>query len=102
VTGYELIIRNRAQLEIAEIIQWYEEKQEGLGGYFLLCFDASLEAISRYPIAPRVIRHEYRRIFVRRFPVGVYYIVRGNKIFMDVVEPLMRDPKRLEDKLKDG
>jgi len=31
VTGYELIIRNRAQLEIAEIIQWYEEKQEGLG-----------------------------------------------------------------------
>ncbi len=34
--------------------------------------------------------------------MGVYYIVREGKIFVDVVEPLRRDPKRLDDKLKGG
>ena len=97
---YEVIIRNRAQVEIAEIMQWYEEKEEGLGSYFILCLDASIEAMRRYPTAPRIIRHEYRRFFVRKFPVGIYYIVRENKIFVDVVEQFSRDPKRLDEKLK--
>ncbi len=56
--SYELIIRDRAQIEIAEIKEWYEDKEEGLGSYFLLCLDASLEAMRRYPTAPRIIRHE--------------------------------------------
>ena len=97
---YEIIVRNRAQSEIAEIIQNYEEKEKGLGGYFLLCLDASLEALKRYPTAPRILRHEYRRFFVKKFPVSIYYIVRENKIYVDVVEPMMRDPKRLDEKLK--
>lgn len=97
---YNVIIRNRAQVEIAEIMQWYEEKEKGLGSYFLLCLDASIEAMRRYPTAPRIIRHEYRRFFVRKFPVGIYYIVRENKIYMDVVEPFPRDPKRLDEKPK--
>ena len=98
---YEVIIRNRAQVEIVEIMEWYEEKEEGLGSYFLLCLDASIDAMRRYPTAPRTIRHEYRRFFVRRFPVGIYYIVRENKILVDVVEPFPRDPSRLDEKLKD-
>ena len=47
--SYELIIRDRAQIEIAEIKQWYEDNEEGLESYFLLCLDASLEAMRRYP-----------------------------------------------------
>jgi len=54
----------------------------------------------RYPTAPHIVRHEYRKVSVRKFPVGVYYIVREGKIFVDIVEPLRRDPKRLDDKLK--
>lgn len=100
--NYELVIRNRAQVEIAEIMRGYEERGEGLGRYFLLCFDASLEALSRYPTAPRIVRHEYRRFFVRKFPVAIYYIVKEDKILVDVVEPMMRDPSRLEKKLKKG
>jgi hypothetical protein len=98
--NYELIIRNRAQVEIAAILEQYEEKEKGLGTYFLLCLDASLEALKRYPTVPRIVRHEYRRFFVKKFPVSIYYIVRNAKIYVDVVEPMMRDPKRLDDKLK--
>lgn len=100
--SYELIIRNRAQVEIAEIMRDYNEREEGLGRHFLLCLDASLEALARYPTAPRIVRHEYRRFFVRKFPVAIYYVVRENKIFVDVVEPMIRNPARLDEKLKNG
>ena len=93
--SYELIIRNQAQCEIAEILHNYEEKEKGLGAYFLLCLDATFETLKRYPTAPKIVRHEYRK-----FPVSIYYIVDKNKIYVDVVEPMMRDPKRLDEKLK--
>jgi len=98
--SYELIIRDRAQVEIAEIMRWYEAKEAGLGRYFLRCLDATFEALSHYPTAPRIIRHAYRRVPVRRFPVSVYYIVSDAKIYIDVIEPMMRDPSTLEEKLK--
>ena len=58
---YELIVRSQAQADIAAITRWYEKKEGGLGNYFLLCLDASLDVLKRYPTAPRIIKHEYRR-----------------------------------------
>ena len=98
--NFELIIRNQAQCDIAEIIESYEEREKGLGAYFLLCLDASFETLRRFPKAPRIIRNEYRRFFVKKFPVSIFYIIRENKIYIDVVEPMMRDPKRLDKRLK--
>lgn len=98
--SFEVIIRNRAQCDIAEILENYEEKEKGLGAYFLLCLDASFEALRRFPTTSRIVRHEYRRFFVKKFPVSIYYIVRGSRVYVDVVEPMMRDPKRLDEKLK--
>ena len=98
--NFELIIRNQAQNDIAEILEGYERKERGLGAYFLLCLDASFEALRRFPSAPRVVRHEYRRFFVKKFPVAIFYIVREDKIYVDVVELMMRNPKRLDEKLK--
>ena len=100
--SFELIVRSEAQSDIQKIVLWYEKKERGLGNYFLLCLDASLESLKRYPKAPRIIHHEYRRLFVRKFPVGVYYIVRESKVYIDVVEPFSRDPDRLEERLKEG
>ncbi len=98
--SYELIVRAEAQLDIAEIVRWYENKEKGLGSYFLLCLDASFESLRRYPTAARVLRHEYRRMFVRKFPVGAYYVIRDQKIYIDLVEPFSRNPSRMIEKLK--
>ena len=98
--NFELFIRNQAQNDIAEILEGYEKKERGLGAYFLICLDASFEALRRFPSAPRVVRHEYRRFFVKKFPVAIYYIVREDKIYVDVVELMIRNPKRLDEKLK--
>lgn len=98
--SFELIIRNQAQCDIVEILKSYEQKEQGLGAYFLLCLDATFETLKRFPTTPRIVRHEYRRFFVKKFPVSIYYIVRERKIYVDVVEPMMRDPKRMDQKLK--
>ena len=95
----KIIVRDEAQKEIAEIFEWYESKEPGLGHYFILCLDASLEQLARNPGVYRIIKHEYRRFFVRKFPIGVFYILKGETVYIDVVEPLMRDPKRLAKKL---
>ncbi len=97
--SYELIIRSQAQADIAEILTWYDEREKGLGDYFLICLDASFEALKRYPTANRIVRHEYRRMFVRKFPVGIYYIVAGEKILVDAVEPFSRNSERLDERL---
>lgn len=97
--SFEIIVRPGAQKDIEAIFQWYEEKEPGLGDYFILCLDASLARIARSPTAHRIVRHEYRRFFVRKFPVGAFYIVRNTTIYLDVVEPLVRDPARLDKKL---
>lgn len=97
--SFELIIRSQAESDIAEITLWYERKQKGLGNYFLLCLDASLQALKRYPTANRIIYHQYRRMFIRKFPVGVYYLVENQKILVDAVEPFSRDSQRLDEKL---
>lgn len=98
--SYELIVRSEAQADISKIARWYETKEKGLGAYFLLCLDASFESLKRYPTAARLIRHEYRRMFVRKFPVGAYYIVRDQRVFIDLVEPFSRNPSRIDERLK--
>lgn len=99
--GYDVIIRHEAQRDIERIFAWYEDKEVGLGHYFIICLDASIEQLTRYPTVHRMVRHEYRRFFIRKFPVGIFYIVRDQRIYIDVVEPLMRDPGRMDERLKD-
>ena len=99
--GCDVIIRPEAQLDIEQIFHWYEEKEVGLGHYFILCLDASIAQLARYPTVHRIIRHEYRRFFIRKFPVGIFYIVRDQTIHIDVVESLVRKPDRLNKKLRD-
>ena len=41
--SFELIIRNQAQSDIAEILEDYERKEKGLGAYFLLCLEPVLK-----------------------------------------------------------
>ena len=41
--NFELIIRDQAQSDIAEILENYERKEKGLGAYFLLCLEPVLK-----------------------------------------------------------
>jgi hypothetical protein len=97
--SYDLIIRSSAQRDIAGLALRYNRKESGLGEWFLICLDAALQGLTRNAEIYRVVRHEYRKVLVRRFPVGVFFVVRRNAVCVDAVMDLRSDPKEIEKRL---
>ena len=69
----ELIIAPEAEQDIDDAYAWYEQRRPGLGEEFLAGVDACIEAACRNPEMNAVVRRNYRRGLVRRFPYAVFY-----------------------------
>ncbi len=74
-TGYKIIVRREAQLEVQEAFRYYEDKSDGLGFEFLRSLDASLQSIKRNPSAYQTIYKEARRVLLRKFPYAIFYLI---------------------------
>lgn len=89
-----LIIRTDAETDIALGYEWYEEQQQGLGAAFAEEISSTIAAIQSQPLRfPRVSR-TLRRALVRRFPYGVFFLVRSDAIVVVAVIHLARNPQR--------
>lgn len=97
---YHLKVRSRACDDISKIALWYEEKSLGLGKDFLLCLDATIEQIKRNPLIYSKYYKEYHRALLRRFPIGIFFIVFNNLISVVSVMDLRQDPKKIKSSLK--
>jgi toxin ParE1/3/4 len=89
---YDLIIRPEAEQDLRGAFGWYEDRVSGLGREFLCCVDAAIAQINRAPATHPVIYQDIRRILIRRFPFGIFYIVTGQKIIVLAVLHARRDP----------
>lgn len=69
----EPILRPHALEDLRKAYAWYEEQRPGLGEEFLRCVDACLNRIARMPELHAIVRDNYRRALVRRFPYAVFY-----------------------------
>lgn len=96
---YRLKIRPKAYQDIAIIAAWYEEQKQGLGNDFMLCLDAAIGGIQRNPLIFGKYYLEYRRAFVRRFPVGVFYILKDDLVSVVSVRDLRQDPNSITEQL---
>ena len=70
-----LIVRADAEDDIEKAFNWYEDQRVGLGLDFLLAVEASLAVVERDPLRYPLIYKQARRILLRRFPYGLFYIV---------------------------
>jgi hypothetical protein len=61
-----LVFRRRAEIELAEAVDWYEAQRTGLGADFLLEFDAALARIIESPFLYQVIEDDIRRAPLHR------------------------------------
>ncbi len=95
-----IIIRPEAETDLREAHGWYEAQRHGLGDEFLLCVDACVAGILRYPRLAPVVHREARRALLRRFPYGVFYIVGEEAVPIIAVMDLRRSAMRLEDRLR--
>jgi len=67
-----MIIRPEAEADLVKARDWYERQRAGLESEFLLCVEEVLERIGRTPEMYRVVHHDVRRAWTRRFPYAVY------------------------------
>ncbi len=70
--GYELIIKEEANLEIIDSYLFYESKSKGLGEKFLNCLETHFDRIKSNPEHYRIKIKSYREVFIKKFPYSDY------------------------------
>jgi len=88
----DLIIRSKAEAELTDSFNWYENQVSGLGSDYLNTVEAALAGIQRNPTAYPIIRGEIRRCLVRRFPYAIFYLMEPTKIIVLAVFHIRRNP----------
>jgi len=82
-----------AELEFLLAIDFYEDKEAGLGRDFALEIYSTVERILTYPDAWPIVEEDIRRSLVKRFPFGVLYSKLEEEIVIIAVMHLNREPE---------
>lgn len=90
--SYTLTLRQEAELDIEEHFEYYNEIREGLGHDFLLCVEEALDKVQRAPLIYREIYQGLRRVYIRRFPYRIFFIVQGQQIVVMAVFHARKNP----------
>ena len=94
----EVVFSSAALQEVKEAAAYYEAEVNGLGRTFLAKVRDGVSEIKEFPHASRIIRGDFRRHLLSRFPHGIIYQIHGNTIFIAAVMHLKRKPGYWEDR----
>lgn len=85
--------------DIADGRDFYDEKEVGLGDYFMASVFAEIESLRLYAGIHRKV-WGYHRILVENFPFAVFYKIIDGKILVFRILDLRRNPKTNREALK--
>lgn len=88
----EIVFSSAALEEVREAAAYYEGEVQGLGRAFLATLQDGVSEIRNFPNASRIIRGDFRRHLLSRFPHGIIYQIHGGTIFIVAVMHLKRKP----------
>ena len=97
--AFELIVTPEAAADMDKAFDWYEVQRTGLGSSFLTSVDASVQAIRRMPTRFPVVKGEYRRALVRRFPYAIFFAVIEHVVTIGCVFHTSQNPDKWRDRL---
>jgi hypothetical protein len=81
-----------ARQELAEAVARYDGERAGLGDEFLEEFVRTLDKLRTWPNSCARVSGRLRRCQLNRFPYGVVYQVRGDRVRVVAVAHLARRP----------
>ena len=83
-----------AERELAEAVNWYEERSSGLGGKLFTAADVVMSRIGRGPKLYAVWQQNkrYRRAIIRDFPYAIFYRVYETRTVVMAVAHTSRRP----------
>ena len=88
----KVIFSTEAKWEVQGAIRYYEAEVDGLGSSFLRELRTGVGEIKRHPLASRIIKGDFRRHLLSKFPFGIIYQVQRDTIFVAAVMHLKRKP----------
>lgn len=94
-----LSFRPEAEADIAAAYEWYEQRSPGLGAEFLRSVEAAIAAIERDPELYPVQYKRARRVLLRRFPFGLFYVLAPDLIEVIACIHTRRHPRRWRSRL---
>ena len=89
-----ILVRPSAAADVEEAFRWYEAQRPGLGEEFREAFRDALDRIAAQPDLYQVVHRGTRRVFLKRFPYGVYYREYPRVIVVVACMHGRRDPRR--------
>lgn len=89
-----------ARIELEEAINFYNQQRANLGDEFAAEVLNTINRILNHPEAWTKLSKHTRRCRTNRFPYGVIYQIRGDRIVIIAVAHLRRKPIYWRDRLK--
>ena len=89
-----------AQKELDESFVYYEGKQNGLGYRFIEDITMAIDLIQTYPFGWSKVSKNTRRCLLKRFPYGVIYQKRDDKILVIAIANLYKKPNYWVNRIK--
>lgn len=93
-----ITFRPEARAELMEAWAWYEEQRPGLGDELAACVETAICKAARQPEAYAEVQEGVRRVLVRRFPYGVFYVVEDGELLVLAVAHGRRRPHYWRDR----
>jgi toxin ParE1/3/4 len=97
--GFKLKLSTQAQLDIWDIIDWYENKQPGLGERFDSDLISIFYKIAENPTLYSYYQKEFRRAVLKNFSYLIIFKVTQNEVVVYTVVYGGRDPKMINKRI---
>lgn len=94
----KVLILSTAEEDLRSGFDFYEQRQQGIGAYFVECLFRDIDALSTQAGVHR-LENGYHRRLSNRFPCAIYYTVDEETVRIWRVLDLRRDPAWRRDEL---
>ena len=88
----EVILLLSADMDLQSAYERYEDYQSGRGEVLMRQIDAALSILRRHPNLGSPYVGDYRRMLVRDFPYGIFYVAERSRVVVVAILDLRQDP----------
>jgi toxin ParE1/3/4 len=93
---YFLTISEAAEDDLRDAFHWYEEQKSGLGERFENHVNDCMQDALENPLKFQIRYSETHICFMKIFPYGIHFVVKGKEVLVVAVFHTSRNPKRWE------
>lgn len=98
----KVVLRPAAEQDVANAIEWYDARQEGLGKQFLAEVAVTLHKIGQRPFGYPATSGPIKRALLHRFRYAIFFKHSGDEIIVLAVFHQRRKPDILAKRIADA